>query len=304
MDLAIIIVSWNTREILRRCLQSVFASQTSKKFKVWVVDNGSTDGSVQMIKEFFPQSQIISNDDNVGFAHANNQAIKDSSGEYVMLLNPDTVVEKDVFEALVNFLEKHPDIGAVGPRLLNPDGTLQESAYPKPTLAREFWRLFHLDRFYCYAEYSMDKWSLTVAKEVDVLMGACLLIRRKVLDQVGLLDDNFFVYSEEVDLCTRIRDYGWRISWVPTAVVVHLGGQSTRQIQQEMFLQLYQGKIQYFRKHHTLFEVWLYKFILFFATLARLALTPFAFFEQPPRKKEHLELSSNYRRLLWSLPGL
>jgi GT2 family glycosyltransferase len=304
MDLAIIIVSWNTREILRHCLQSVFASQTTKKFKVWVVDNGSSDGTGQMIKEFFSQIQIISNDDNVGFAHANNQAIMDSSGDYVMLLNPDTVVEKDVIETLVNFLEKYPDIGAVGPRLLNPDGTLQESAYPEPTLAREFWRLFHLDRFYYYAAYPMDEWSVIDAREVDVLMGACLLVRRKTLDQVGLLDDNFFVYSEEVDLCTRIREYGWRISWVPTAVVIHLGGQSTKQIQQEMFLQLYQGKIQYFRKHHTLLEVWLYKLVLFFAALARLALTPFAFFEQSPQKKEHLELSSNYRRLLWSLPGL
>jgi GT2 family glycosyltransferase len=150
----------------------------------------------------------------------------------------------------------------------------------------------------------MQEWSLIDAREVDVLMGACLLLRRKALDQVGLLDDNFFVYSEEVDLCTRIRNFGWRISWVPTISIVHLGGQSTQQIQQEMFLQLYHGKIQYFRKHRTPFEVWLYKFVLFLATLARLALTPIAFFERPAQKEEHLKLSSNYRRLLWSLPGL
>lgn len=304
MDLAIIIVSWNTREILRQCLQSVFASQTTKKFKVWVVDNGSSDGSGQMIEDFFPQIQMISNDDNVGFAHANNQAIKASSSDYVMLLNPDTVVEKDVVETLINFLENKPDIGAVGPRLLNPDRTLQESAYPEPTLAREFWRLFHLDRFYYYAKYPMDEWSLIDARDVDALMGACLLVRRRALDQVGLLDDNFFVYSEEFDLCTRIREYGWRISWVPTVFVVHLGGQSTQQIKQEMFLQLYQGKIQYFRKHHSPLEVWLYKSVLFCASLVRIALTPFAFLEGAAQKKEHLALSSNYRSLLWSLPGL
>jgi len=220
-----------------------------------------------------------------------------------MLLNPDTMVEKDVIEILANYLDENPEIGAVGPRLLNPDGTLQESAYPEPTLVREFWRMFHLDRFYYYAEYPMDSWSEKEAKEVDVLMGACLLIRRKALDQVGLLDEEFFVYSEEVDLCTRIRNYGWRISWLPTVKVVHLGGQSTQQIQQEMFLQLYQGKIQYFRKHHSAMEVWLYKFVLFLATLVRIVLTPFAYLERSTQKSKHLELSSNYRRLLLSLPN-
>lgn len=303
MDIAIIIVNWNTRDILGQCLQSVFASQTAKQFEVWVVDNGSSDGSKQMIKDSYPRTRLISNCDNVGFARANNQAVELSSGDYVMLLNPDTMVEKDVIEILANYLDENQEIGAVGPRLLNPDGTLQESAYPEPTLVREFWRMFHLDRFYYYAEYPMDSWSEKEAKEVDVLMGACLLIRRKALDQVGLLDEEFFVYSEEVDLCTRIRNYGWRISWLPTVKVVHLGGQSTQQIQQEMFLQLYQGKIQYFRKHHSAMEVWLYKFVLFLATLVRIVLTPFAYLERSAQKSKHLELSSNYRRLLLSLPN-
>lgn len=303
MDIAIIIVNWNTRDILGQCLQSVFASQTAKQFEVWVVDNGSSDGSKQMIKEIYPHTRLISNGDNVGFARANNQAVELSSGDYVMLLNPDTMVEKDVIEILANYLDQNPEIGAVGPRLLNPDGTLQESAYPEPTLPREFWRMFHLDRFHYYAEYPMDSWSEEVAREVDVLMGACLLIRRKALDQVGLLDEEFFVYSEEVDLCTRIRNFGWRISWLPTVKVLHLGGQSTQQVQQEMFLQLYKGKIQYFRKHHSAIEVWLYKFVLFLATLVRLVLTPFAYLERSAQKSKHLELSSNYRRLLLSLPN-
>jgi GT2 family glycosyltransferase len=304
MDLAIIIVNWNTGDLLKQCLQSVYGSQTSKQYEVWVVDNGSSDGSPDMITNRYPQTKIISNKDNTGFAHANNQAIIDSTGDYLLLLNPDTVINKDVMEVLSNYLDEHPDVGAVGPRLLNADGTLQESAYPRPTLVREFWRLFHLDRVINYAEYPMEQWSHIDAKEIDVLMGACFMVRRKALDQVGLLDDEFFIYSEEVDLCTRIRNYGWRISWLPTVTVIHLGGESTKQIQQEMFLQLYQGKIQYFRKHHTLLEVWLYKLVLFFATLARLALTPFVFFERTAQKEEHLKLSSNYRRLLWSIPGL
>ena len=303
MEVSIVIVNWNTRDVLEQCLKSIYASQTANQFEVWVVDNSSSDGSVQMVSESFSQVRLIANESNVGFAHANNQAINSSSGEYVMLLNPDTVIEKDVIESLVNLLNQKPDFGAVGPRLLNPDGTLQESAYPEPTLFREFWRMFHLDRFYNIGEYPMDDWPLDHAREVDVLMGACILIRRKVFDQVGFLDEEFFIYSEEVDFCTRIRNYGWRLAWYPTTKVVHFGGQSTQQISQEMFLQLYQGKIQYFRKHHTGFVVWLYKIVLFVATLARLALTPIAYFEKSSKKGEHLELSSNYRRLLWSLPS-
>jgi len=304
MDVSIIIVNWNTQEILSQCLNSIYTSRTAKKFEVWVVDNGSSDASVKMIMESYPQVRLIANEKNVGFAHANNQAFIQSSGEIVMLLNPDTVIEKDVIENLVNFLDQTPDVGAVGPRLLNPDGTLQESAYPEPTLLREFWRMFHLDRFYYFAEYPMHHWSVGKDREVDVLMGACMLIRRKALDQVGFLDEEFFIYSEEVDLCTRIRNYGWRLFWIPSVKVIHYGGQSTQQVQQEMFVHLYQGKILYFRKHYSPFAVWLYKIVLFMATLARLALTPIAYFEHSSKKREHLDLSSNYRRLLWSLPNL
>jgi GT2 family glycosyltransferase len=304
MDLSIIVVNWNTREILDNCLASVYASHTTIDYDVWVVDNNSSDGSVQMIEEKFPHTHVIPNETNAGFARGNNQAIMESSADYVMLLNPDTIMEGNVLQGLFGYLEEHPDVGAAGPRLLNPDGTLQESAYPEPTLWREFWRLFHLDLVKHYGAYPMAEWSISDPRDVDVLMGACFLVRRKVLDQVGLLDEEFFVYSEEVDFCKRIRDYGWRIGWFPAVKVTHLGGQSTRQVQQEMFLQLYQGKIQYFRKHNPIGVVWAYKFVLFTAAIVRLAMTPVAFFEDSAEKDEHLKLSGNYRRLLSSLPGL
>lgn len=257
-----------------------------------------------MIRKEFPDVNLLENRENIGFARANNLAIEKSTGEFVMLLNPDTEVRDDVIEKMVDFIEKSPDVGAVGPRLENPDGSLQESAYPEPSLIREFWRMFHLDRLRYFAVYPMDRWRLDQAKQVDVLMGACLLIRRKVIEQVGLLDASFFMYSEEVDFCTRIRNYGWRISYLPQTSVIHFGGQSTQQVSQEMFLQLYQGKIQYFRKHHSLFVVWLYKFVLLMAAMARMLLVPFVYLEKTSKKVEHLELSNNYRRLLWSLPYL
>jgi GT2 family glycosyltransferase len=135
-------------------------------------------------------------------------------------------------------------------------------------------------------------------------MGACLLIRREALDVVGFFDEEYFIYSEEVDLCTRLNHAGWDLYWVPNAEVIHFGGQSTQQVAEEMFLRLYEGKILYFRKHHSNLEVMLYKLILFIATLARLALTPIAYLESSAKRREHLDLSQNYRRLLWEIPSL
>jgi GT2 family glycosyltransferase len=303
VKLSILIVSWNTRTLLEQCLASIYTPAPPFPFEVLIVDNASSDGSPAMIRERFPQAKLIENRDNPGFARANNQAIHRSAGEYVLLLNPDTIVRPGGLAELVRFLDERPEAGAAGPRLLNPDGTLQVSAFPRPTLFREFWFLFHLDRFYPLARYPLSRWGGEEPKEVEILMGACLLLRRKVLDQVGPLDEDFFIYSEEVDLCTRVRRGGWRLYWTPRAEVVHYGGQSTQQVAAEMFLRLYQGKILYFRKHQGPLAVLAYKAILFLASLGRLALTPFVLLEKSPQRQKHLVLSDHYRRLLWSLPG-
>jgi GT2 family glycosyltransferase len=304
MDLSIIIVNWNTRKLLLECLNSIYASSLNIEFEIWVVDNYSADDSPAEIRENFPEIYLIENEKNIGFARANNLAYQKCRGKYILLLNPDTVVENDAIEQLVRFLDQTPDAGMVGARLLNPDKTLQISAFPVPTLSKEFWRLFHLDYFVPYANYPMEKWDMDSAREVDTLLGACILIRREALDLFGLFDEEFFIYSEEVDLCTRLKKVGWKLYWLPSAVVVHYRAQSTQQVAEEMFLKLYAGKILYFRKHHSKIEVLIYKLILFFATISRLILTPFAFIEEPVKRDEHLVLSNNYRRLLWSLPNL
>jgi GT2 family glycosyltransferase len=304
MDISIIIVNWNTEELLRQCLNSIFAYPFERTIEVWVIDNSSVDDSIHMVKENFPQVKLKKNEKNLGFARANNQALRLSSGEFVLLLNPDTIVKPNAIEKLVKFLESTPKAGGAGSRLLNPDGSLQESAYPQPTLFREFWRMFHLDNWVHSARYPSDYWSLDQPIKVDVLMGACLLIRREALDVVGFFDEEYFIYSEEVDLCTRLNHAGWDLYWVPNAEVIHFGGQSTQQVAEEMFLRLYEGKILYFRKHHSNLEVMLYKLILFIATLARLALTPIAYLESSAKRREHLDLSQNYRRLLWEIPSL
>lgn len=269
-----------------------------------MVDNASNDGSQKMVEERFPEVELISNSNNPGFAYANNQALKKCSSEMVLLLNADTVVKPGSIETMVEYIENNPKVGIVGARLLNPDGSLQVSAYPEPTLTREFWRLFHLDKLWYYGTYPMDNWNHNEPRKVDVLKGACMLIRMEALEDVGMFDEDYFIYSEEVDLCARMQDSGWSLYWLPTAKITHIGGQSTQQVAEEMFLQLYQGKIQYFRKHNSSLVAILYKLIILLASLGRISLTPIAYLERPDLRQYHLHLSSNYRRLLWALPEL
>jgi len=246
---------------------------------------------------------ILENRDNVGFALANNQAIPFCKGSYILLLNPDTLVHPRALDRLVEFMETHLHAGAAGPRLVNPDNSLQVSCFPFPTLVRELWRLLHLDALRPLGIYSMHTWSLEAPREVNSLQGACLLIRREVLNRVGLLDPTYFMYTEEIDLCYRICQAGWKLYWVPSAQVVHYGGGSTRQVAQTMFLHLYESKLRFFRKHHGRLAAWLYKSILFAAAVFRLSLTPFTFLERRSVRRNHLELARSYLQLVAALPG-
>ena len=304
MNLSIIIVNWNTRDLLAKCLASIFAYPPSSQFEVWVVDNASSDGSTNIVSQDFPQVRLIRNSSNLGFARANNQAIRQATGRYVLLLNPDTKVMPGALPVLVAFMDESPTSGAAGPRLLSPDGKLQISSHPSPTLLREFWRLFHLDNLRPYSVYAMHAWDLVHPRPVEVLQGACLILRREALDQIGLLDEDYFIYSEEVDLCYRLKKAGWQTYWVPESEVIHFEGQSTRLVAREMFLQLYKSKLLYFRKHHGSMTALTYKAILFSAGIARLLVSPFAWLEHSQRRQKHLILAGNYFRMLLALPGM
>jgi GT2 family glycosyltransferase len=307
MDLSIIIVNWNTRDLLSGCLTAITADpswQAGYTAEVWVVDNASQDGSPAWVRQHFPWVKLIENQENVGFARANNQAIRQSNGRYLLLLNSDTAVSPDALQRLYCFLEEQPQAGGAGARLLYADGTMQRSCDLAPSLARELWRLLHLDAFWPYAVYPLARWDLSTSHTVDVLLGACLMLRREVVEQVGLLDENFFMYSEEVDLCHRLRQAGWTLHWVPDAVVIHYSGQSTKQAAVEMFLQLYRGKLLYFRKHHGRLAGGLYKVILFVVSLLRLLLAPLVVLQRPPQRQRRLHLARCYHRLLLALPTL
>jgi GT2 family glycosyltransferase len=305
MMLSIVIVNWNTGELLSQCLDSIYMDpELVEAFEVWVVDNASTDGSAQAALEKYPQTKLIRNQQNPGFAAANNQAIRQARGDYLLLLNPDTILHPGAVRTMLDFLRRNPAAGAVGPRLLNPDRSLQYSCSPEPTLSREFKRLFHLGGVRPDGYYAMDTWDTAEPRSVDVLLGACILVRRQALEDAGLFEETYFMYSEEVDLCRRLRQKGWGVYWTPTAQVIHFGGQSTRQAAAEMFLQLYKSKIVYFRKHYGTSAAWVYKLILLAASLPRLAIGAVAWLEPSPRRETHLAIVRNYQRLIVKLPVL
>ncbi|MFZ0429135.1 MAG: glycosyltransferase family 2 protein [Acidobacteriota bacterium] len=307
MRLSIVIVNWNTGDLVRECVLSVLADLQASGIsdaEVIIVDNASSDDAVSRIERECPGVRVVQNDRNLGFAQATNQGIRLSSGRFVLLLNPDTVVRAQALGELLGFLESRPEAGAVGPWLLNGDGSLQISAYPEPTLFREAWRLFHLDRLRPFGDYPMQQWDTRTPRQVDVLTGACLLVRREVFERCGLLDEAFFIFSEDQDFCRRLRSSGWKLFWVPSAQVVHYGGQSSRQVKTEMFLRLYREKVSYFRKHHGGVSAVCYKLILVAAALLRQVLAPLSLLGGNHRSREMRELARHYRLLVRALPTL
>lgn len=271
IDLSIVIVSWNTRDLLAGCLESVDRFQPGCAYDVWVVDNASADGSAAMVRERFPWVQLIENAGNVGFATANNQAISASPGRYVVLLNSDTEVQLGALQALVDFMEERPRAGAIGACLLNADGTLQVSCGPIPTPWREFWRLLLLERLWPATVYRMHRWDRMVPRRVQIIKGACLMLRRDALAEIGLLDESYFMYTEEIDLCHRLALEDWELWWVPAAQVLHYGEASSGQVADAMFVQLYRSKVLFFRKFGGPRRANRFKFLLWLAYGPRVA---------------------------------
>ena len=254
-DLSVIIVNWNVRDLLRRCLRSLYSSATESGLavQVIVVDNGSTDGSVEMVRSAFPAVHLIVNRDNRGFPAANNQGLAVAQGRYSLILNPDTEIVGDALATLVAFADAHPDVGIVGPQLLNPDGTVQSSRRRFPTLATAFFESTWLQRYgprrILEHYYVLDRPDDRV-QDVDWLYGAAFMARREAVAQVGLLDEGYFMYSEELDWCRRFRDAGWRVVYLPTAQVIHYGGKSSEQVIAARHIHFQTSKVRYFRKYH------------------------------------------------------
>lgn len=262
VKVSVVIVNWNTCDLLKQCLEAL-ESQTASSLEIFVVDNASSDGSPEMVREHFPDVQLIANQRNRGFAAANNQALDKSSGQYILLLNPDTKVLDGAVDKLVAFLDKESTVGACTSMLLNGDGSLQKNVGN----FYSFWgtllenrivpRILPNNKF--LAKKFVAFWDHTTQRDIDWARGAVLLFHRKVLDQVGLLDEQFYIYGEEIDYCWRIKKKGWRIVYLPAAKIIHYGQAASSQRKQEMFIQNYKSFYILLKKHYPVYSYLLYR---------------------------------------------
>ncbi len=247
-DLSIIIVNWNGGQVLLDCLASIYAHTPPLPFEVIVVDNASTDGSPERVAAGFPQVRLIQAGRNLGFAGGNNLGLQAAQGRFLLLLNNDTLVREKALGRMVAAMQADPSIGILGCRLLNPDGTLQRSCGLFPTLWTKFLDLTMLYRL--VPVYRLGHWDYAGERDVDWLSGACLLLRREVYEQIGGLDEGYFMYLEDADLCRRAWQAGWRVHFTPTAEVVHLKGHSSRPALPRLLVEDQRSAYRFFRKHY------------------------------------------------------
>jgi N-acetylglucosaminyl-diphospho-decaprenol L-rhamnosyltransferase len=249
-NVSVIILSWNTRELLEKALRSLPPSNHEMSLDVIVVDNGSSDGSAEMVRSLFPDVQLIESTENLGFAKGINLGMEESRGEFLLLLNSDAELRPVAIEAMVTLLQAQPDVGLVGAQILNPDSSLQASYADFPNLGREFLILSGIGRLLFgpwYPSHGPDQ--ARVLRQVDYVSGACLMIRREAYIDTGGLDESFFMYAEEVDLCYRLLEKGWQVWYQPEAKVIHRGGGSSQSIPIKRETDLYRSRVAYFNKH-------------------------------------------------------
>ncbi len=253
MKLSIVIICWNDWKVIENCLRSIFAGTHGIEYEVIVSDNGSTDGSVEKIRQQFPTVRIVENGANLGFARGNNAGIREATGEYVLILNPDTIIHDGSLDRWIEFADRHPEAGAFGCKVQNPDGTYQESARPFPTVWRSLLAALYLrplgylsDSF--VSDYYLG-WRGDTEREVDWQSGCCVLFRGDLLNKLGGFDERFFYQFEEVDLCRRVREAGYAIRFTPEASITHLGGQSVGRFPTRFAIEICRNGYRYYYKH-------------------------------------------------------
>lgn len=253
-DLSITICSWNTRKELRECLQSIHNRLGEAKIETIVFENASEDESGEMVESEFPWVKLLRSNINLGFGKGHNLAMEAASGRYLMPLNSDTIVHENAFSAIVSFMDAHLEIGILGPKLLNPDGSLQFSCRQFPTPIAALFRntplgkLFPKNRY--SREYLMQDWQHDEPREVDWVSGAALCIRRECYQKIGGFDEQFFMYLEDVDWCKRTADAGYKVVYFPNATITHAIGKSTDRVANAMIRQFHYSMMLFYRKHY------------------------------------------------------
>ena len=259
---------------LHDCLQSLENNPPEVSFEIILVDNASTDGAIEMVRKEFPQVRLLQNERRQGFGSNQNRAIEASEGDYILLLNDDTVVYPHALDGLCHFMDSHPDIGVVGPRLLNPDGSLQQSCYRFPSPLRSLTENLLLTAVFPEHPVLGDyrRWPHNSEREVDFVVGAAMLVRRQIIETVGTLDTDFFMYFEEIDWQRRITQAGWRVGFCPDAVITHLGGQSSEGRRGRQLVEFNRGHLRYMRKHYGNTGAILHRILMIVGALLRLSL--------------------------------
>ena len=254
MDLSVIIVNYNVRQFLENALASTYRAMEELQGEVFVVDNASDDGSIEMVKTKFPHVLLIENKANVGFAKANNAALKQAKGRYVLLLNPDTIVQEDTFKVMIKFFDENPDAGLAGCKILNPDGTFQlpcRRSFPRPWVA--FTKIFGLSALFpkskLFGQYNLTYLSEDETYEVDAVSGSLMFLRREAYEKVGGLDETFFMYGEDLDWCYRISKSGYKVYYVHSTKIIHFKGESTRRSEIDEIRTFYQAMQLFVEKH-------------------------------------------------------
>jgi GT2 family glycosyltransferase len=253
-SVSVIIVSWNARDYLRDCLNSIFQTEMSSVQEVIVVDNASKDGSPEMVEKEFPSVTLIRAGENLGFARANNLAMKCAKGSMYALVNSDVIVHPGCLDTLAEFLDQHDDVGLVGPRVMGGDGNLQRTCRKEPTVWNTVCRVLALDRIFpdwqMLSGFEIPHRNYSQRMEAEVLSGCFCVARKKAVDSVGGMDEQFFFYAEDIDWCKRFWDSGWKVMFIPEATATHFGGASTSNAPFHYSIEILRATLKYWRKHH------------------------------------------------------
>ncbi|MEB3103758.1 glycosyltransferase family 2 protein [Ferviditalea candida] len=261
MDVSIIIVNFNTCELTLNAIQSVFQSRTDYSYEIILIDNASTDGSVDRIRKEYPSVHLIVNRDNLGFSKANNQGIRAASGRYILLLNSDTVMQPETLDVMVRFMEDHPEVGAGGCKVVLPDGTLDRACRRGfPTPLASFYYAFGFSRLFPrhprFNQYQLSYLDPDQDYPVDSLMGAFMLVRKETIDQVGQLDEDFFMYGEDIDWCYRIKHGGWHVYYYPYTTIIHYKRASSRNKPFKIIYEFHRAMLLFHNKHYKRKYAW------------------------------------------------
>lgn len=295
--LSICILNWNTEELLKDCLNSVYNDYSKGEWEVLVVDNASEDHSVAMVEAEFPLVRLIVTRENVGFARGNNLALEKARGKYLLLLNPDTRLEPGSVAKLVAFLESHPEVGVAGPKLLNEDGSLQLSCGVAPSLRTEIVNKLLLHNLFPF--FKLGRWNHSEIRAVGWVAGACFMVRRRVVEEVGPLDPKIFMCYEDLEWCMRIGQAGWKIFYYPRSRILHLEGRSIQKDFRRILVVSQQSLFYLFQKHFSLSHLYILRLLTVVEMVLRIMIWAHFFLLLPGRREEGRKRLHAYGEILF-----